>query len=81
MMQNLLNRWGKPKTDAPPWMTAPGNNNFGPNSPFVSKGLHHFAKADAATCSDVVTVSRGFSSLITRLQELVIPQPKYCPQT
>ena len=64
MMQNLVNRWGKPKTDAPPWMTAPGNNNFGPTSLFVSKGLHHFA--DAAMCSDVVTVSKGFASLITR---------------
>ena len=39
-------------------MTAPGNNNFGPTSLFVSQSLHHFA--DAAMCSAVAPALTGF---------------------
>ena len=59
---------------------------FSKNIPSASAGhfclqsLHHFATADAATCSAVATVLKGFASLITRpgFRKMAIPFPLQC---
>ena len=56
---------------------------FSKNIPSASAGhfclqsLHHFATADAATCSAVATVLKGFASLTTRpgVRKMAIPFP------